>query len=66
MSTIIGLTVMVALFAVGGVVLRRARRQQKPASWPGIMASALAGLVILFLLWMATMVLVVGPAMRTI
>ncbi|WP_416140437.1 hypothetical protein ACM26W_08695 [Halomonas sp. HK25] len=66
MTTSIALIVMTAMLAVGGVVLLRAQRQKSPASCPRLVASVLAGLVLLFLLWMVIMVLVVGPHMRTI
>jgi hypothetical protein len=66
MATSIGLIVMVALFAVGGVLLVRASRRKMLGRGQSILALGLGGLVILFLVWMAIMVLVVGPAMRTI
>ncbi|MGJ7456314.1 hypothetical protein ACR80S_10375 [Halomonas sp. MA07-2] len=65
MTTSLGLIVMVSLSAVVGVALLRGHGKKRPASWQRLVASVLAGIVILFLVWMAIMVLVVGPGMRT-
>jgi hypothetical protein len=66
MATSIGLIVMVAVLAAGGVVFLRTSRRNRLGRGQGILALGLGGLVILFLVWMAIMVLVVGPTMRTI
>ncbi|MFO7646958.1 hypothetical protein [Halomonas campaniensis] len=64
MTTSIGLMVMVALLVAAGVVLLRGPRQKEASGLARLVALVLAGLVVLFLVWMVMMVLWVGPQMR--
>ena len=64
MTTSIALMVMVVFFVAGGLMLRgskvkRLGRGQK------IVLSAVMGILIVFFVWLAIMVFVVGPAMRS-
>ncbi len=64
MTTSIGLMVMVALLVGAGVVLLRGPRQKGAFGLARLVALVLAGLVVLFLVWMAVMVLGMGSHMR--
>ncbi|WP_302142467.1 hypothetical protein [Halomonas alkalicola] len=63
MATSIGLLVMLALLAAAGVFLLRGPRQKGAFDSARLVALLLAGLVVLFLVWMAVMVLGVGSHM---
>jgi hypothetical protein len=64
MAASIGLLAMLALLAAAGVFLLRGPRQKGAFGLARLAALVLAGLVLLFLVWMAVMVLGVGSHMR--
>jgi hypothetical protein len=64
MTTSIWLVAMVALLVAGGVILLRGSRLKKMDKVQRIVLSTVIGVGILFLAWLAIMVLVVGPSMR--
>ncbi|MFB9146176.1 hypothetical protein ACFFU2_06540 [Halomonas alkalicola] len=64
MATSIGLLAMLALLAAAGVFLLRGPRQKGAFGPARLVALVLAGLVLLFLVWMVVMVLGVGSHMR--
>ena len=66
MTTSIVLILMVTLLVAGGVILLRGSRLKRLDRWQRIILSILIGLGTLFLVWLAIMVFVVGPSMRTV
>lgn len=64
MTTSIALMVMVVFFVAGGVMLRGSK-VKRLGRWQKIVLSALMGILIVFFVWLAIMVFVVGPAMRS-
>lgn len=66
MTAIIGLILLVALLVGGGMFLLRRSRLRRLGRWRIIISSALIGVGIVFLVWLAIMVFVVGPSMRAI
>jgi hypothetical protein len=65
MTTSIGLMVLTFFSVAGGVYLLRGSRGKRLDGWQIIVAMGI-GIVFLFLVWMAMMVLVVGPSMRAV
>ncbi|SDZ06242.1 hypothetical protein [Nitrosomonas halophila] len=63
MTTIIFLIIATAVL-VGGLVWRRARRSQQSGAWSGAFIAVVLVLSLSFIVWLAIMVLAVGPAMR--
>ncbi|MFO7580099.1 MAG: hypothetical protein R6W74_07830 [Nitrosomonas halophila] len=63
MTTIIFLIIATAVL-VGGLVWRRARRSQQSGAWPSACVAVVLVLILSFIVWLAIMVLAVGPAMR--
>lgn len=66
MTTSIGLIVMVTLLAASGVIFLRGAKPRKLDRWQRLVFLAIIWGAILFLVWMAMMVFVVGPSMRSI
>ena len=66
MATSIGLIVMVSILVASGVILLRGSKLKRVDRWKKIIFSTLLGVGILFLVWLAIMVFVVGPSMRAI
>ncbi|MFO7580186.1 MAG: hypothetical protein R6W74_08270 [Nitrosomonas halophila] len=63
MTTIFFLIIATAVL-VGGLVWRRARRSQQSGAWSGAFIAVVLVLSLSFIVWLAIMVLAVGPAMR--
>ena len=57
---------MVTLLVAGGVILLRGSKRKRLDRWQRIIFSTLIGVGIIFLVWLAIMVFVVGPSMRAI
>jgi hypothetical protein len=66
MTMCIGLIVIVTLLFASGVILLRGSTLKRFGRWKIIFFSSLIGVSILFLVWLAIMVFVVGPSMRAI
>jgi len=59
-----GLLWMAAFFVFGGVLLLRGSGLKQPGRWRKLFFSLLAGIGLIFLIWLAVMVFAVGPSMR--
>lgn len=64
MTTALLLFVMMALLALGVSFLLRAKRSGRLALWQLVLLSFVLAFFLVFLVWLAFMVLVVGPHMR--
>lgn len=63
MTTFFLLSIVISVL-IGGLVWRRARRSQQSGAWSGAFIAVVLVLSLSFIVWLAIMVLAVGPAMR--
>jgi hypothetical protein len=64
MTTSIALIVAVALLVAGATAVLQGPKSKVPGGWPKRLLVLAAMIIGLFLVWLAMMVLVVGPSMR--
>ena len=64
MTTLIGLVAIVALLTFGGVFVLRGSGGRRSRGALGLVGMALVAGAVVFLAWLAIMVIFVGPSMR--